>query len=311
MPMFSVIIPCWNAGRTLRDTLASVEAQTFTDFEVVLVDDGSTDNTVEIAEAVAARDCRFRLVRQANGGPSRARNMAVFGNAHGTYLAFLDADDLWVPSKLARCAEELRRPEAPEVLYGRIGFFRQTPADVETFSRVLPHPLTALDLIGENAVCTMSNVVVSRARFILSGGFDPEVVHGEDVEWLIRLTVGGARIEALDEVLVFYRASDAGLSADLSSMRAGWQVAVEAARRAGLAPEPHQLAAAEATHLRYLARRALRVPSRRGTALKLALEAIRRSPSGYFSDARRAVLILACATCEAVLPAALMRTHRR
>ncbi len=312
MPTFSVIIPCWNAARTLGATLASVQAQTFGDFEVIIVDDGSQDDTVEIARPIVESDARFRLVRQANGGPSRARNAAAFEHATGTYIAFLDADDLWVPYKLARCAQVLTQPgDRRDVLYGRIGFFRETPDDVETFSRVVPDVLTALDLIGENAVCTMSNVVVSRECFLRSGGFDPAVVHGEDVEWLIRLAIHGARIEAIDELLVFYRASDAGLSADFPAMRQGWQVALDAARRAGLEPNPTEVAAAEAIHLRYLARRALRVASRRGTALKLAVEAIGRSPSGYFSDTRRGLLILAGAVCDAVLPAALFPTRRR
>lgn len=105
MPLVSIITPVYNASRWLPETLASVRAQTFSDWEQILVDDGSTDNSREIAEEAARTDARFRLLRTPhNGGPSAARNYGLDA-ARGRFIAFLDADDLWLPEKLARCIE--------------------------------------------------------------------------------------------------------------------------------------------------------------------------------------------------------------
>ena len=102
MPQVSIITPVYNAARWLPETLASVRAQTFTDWEQILVDDGSTDDSVRFIEAAACEDARFRLLRTAqNQGPCVARSLAI-ATARGRFIAFLDADDLWLPEKLSR-----------------------------------------------------------------------------------------------------------------------------------------------------------------------------------------------------------------
>jgi glycosyltransferase involved in cell wall biosynthesis len=102
MPLVSIVTPVYNAARWLPETLASVRAQTLTDWEQILVDDGSKDGSVAMIEAAARQDTRLRLLRTAqNEGPSAARNLAIHA-AHGRFIAFLDADDLWLPEKLAR-----------------------------------------------------------------------------------------------------------------------------------------------------------------------------------------------------------------
>ena len=97
MPRVSVVIPAYNAERYLRETLESVLAQTYRDFEVVVVDDGSKDSTAAIAEGVGGP---VRVIRQANAGPSAARNHGI-REARGDLIAFVDSDDLWLPEKLA------------------------------------------------------------------------------------------------------------------------------------------------------------------------------------------------------------------
>jgi len=105
MPLVSIITPVYNAARWLPETIATVRAQTLTDWEQILVDDGSTDDSRNLVEAAAAKDPRFRLLRMLrNTGPSAARNQGL-GVARGRFIAFLDADDLWHPEKLARSVE--------------------------------------------------------------------------------------------------------------------------------------------------------------------------------------------------------------
>ncbi len=98
MPRVSVIIPAYNAAATLAGTIDSVLAQTLKDFEIICVDDGSTDATLAIIKEYG--DC-VRLIEQANSGPAAARNNGA-RNSSGEYLAFLDADDIWKPQFLER-----------------------------------------------------------------------------------------------------------------------------------------------------------------------------------------------------------------
>ena len=108
MPIVSIVTPVYNAARWLPQMVASVRAQTWTDWEHLLVDDGSTDESPAILEAAAAADERVRLLRtRRNEGPSSARNLALDA-ARGRFIAFLDADDLWLPEKLARSLEWMK-----------------------------------------------------------------------------------------------------------------------------------------------------------------------------------------------------------
>lgn len=103
----SIVTPVYNAAPWLQETLATVRAQTFTDWEQILVDDGSSDDSRAIVEAATREDARFRLLLMpSHGGPAAARNLALKA-ARGRFIAFLDADDLWLPEKLARSVEWL------------------------------------------------------------------------------------------------------------------------------------------------------------------------------------------------------------
>ncbi len=100
-PLVSVIIPAFNAGRTLRETLESAARQSWQHLEIIIVDDGSTDQTAAIAADFCAADARAKLISQPNGGEFAARNRAI-DEARGEWIAPLDADDLWYPEKLER-----------------------------------------------------------------------------------------------------------------------------------------------------------------------------------------------------------------
>jgi teichuronic acid biosynthesis glycosyltransferase TuaG len=102
MALVSIITPSWNVATLIGETIASVQAQTMTDWELLIADDCSTDQTAAIVEGHAAQDPRVKLIRQArNGGPALARQAAI-EQAQGRFIAFLDSDDLWLPAKLER-----------------------------------------------------------------------------------------------------------------------------------------------------------------------------------------------------------------
>lgn len=307
MPHFSVIIPAHNAARTLGEALSSVRRQTFTDWEVVIVDDGSTDDTLAVAAAYVGIDDRFRVVRVANGGPARARNIAALTEATGTFLAFLDADDIWAEDKLETSAAALVMRPTLDGVFGQVSFFQVSPADARTVSRVRIGVLKVADLLGENPVCTLSNLVIRRSCFQAVGGFNESLRHAEDLECLIRLAAAGGRIAAIQRVLVHYRTSPAGLSSDLEAMHAGWRKVAEAAQAAGIGIDEADQRSAEAVHLRYLARRALRLQRPGWSSLGFALRGIRLSPAAFFVPLRRGVSTLLAALAAPLLPPAVYR----
>ncbi|ETX11204.1 hypothetical protein OCH239_20205 [Roseivivax halodurans JCM 10272] len=294
VPRFSIVIPAFNAEMTLTETLQSLLAQTWNDWEALIVDDGSTDGTRAIAELYAANDYRFRVVTNTGRGPSAARNLAL-GETRGSLIAFLDADDTWASCKLADMARVMQDPSI-DAAFARIAFFDD--AGSRTISKVGHADLTVPDLLGENPVCTMSNIVVRRSAFRATRGFDTRLVHNEDLEWLIRLVATSHRVIPVDKVLVHYRTTPSGLSSNLDAMRRGRQAALETALSHGYKSS----SADEAIHLRYLARRALRTDAPPREALRLAFAGARMSPAGFFSDLRRGLMTFAGALVAPILP---------
>ena len=111
MPQVSIITPCYNASRFVSQTIDSVLTQTFTDWEMIIVDDGSKDDSSEIVEKYVKKDSRIRLIQQPNGGSANARNHGI-REATGRYIALLDADDLWLPQFLEKQIEFMKGKNA-------------------------------------------------------------------------------------------------------------------------------------------------------------------------------------------------------
>ena len=297
MPRYSIVIPCFNAAKTIGETLDSLRAQTFQDFEIICVDDGSTDATRALVMAAQGKDPRISLARNTGKGPSDARNLGALTLAQGDIIAFCDADDLWAPSKLAYLEAAFQYTVA-DAAYSRIAFFRHHPDDATTTSQVPREALTIRHLLGENPVCTMSNIAVRRDAFVATGGFDPSIVHNEDLDWLIRLVGQGVRVVSIHETLTYYRRSPGGLSNDLPAMLRGRDTALQSAARFGCHPDKRD----EAVFLRYLARRALRLGQSRVEAARFALRGVCNSPAGFFSAPKRGALTLGGSLAALILP---------
>jgi glycosyltransferase involved in cell wall biosynthesis len=202
MPRVSVIIPVYNGAATVARAIDSVLAQTFTDREIVCVDDGSRDASLEV---LAGCEPRVRVLHQSNRGPSAARNLGV-RNSSGGLIGFLDADDLWHPEFLERTVAVLDREPACAMVYTDLAIADSTGRDLHA------------RLIGERAVPTVedmltslwpilpSSVLIRRAAFERAGGF-PEALHAfEDVYfWLLVREIGEFRY--LSEPLATWRFS--------------------------------------------------------------------------------------------------------
>lgn len=306
MAQISVVIPAYNAMAHLPATLAGLQSQSFEDWEAVVVDDGSSDGTADWLASEAKADSRIHPVVSQNSGPSVARNKGV-AYSDAPLIAFLDADDVWPEHRLERLVEIFEAREEAGVLYSRVAFFHETPRHISATSTILPRPARVIDVLRANPTCTMSNVAVRRELFLNSGGFDPMIVHGEDREWLVRVAAAGGRIEGLNEVLAYYRVVDGGLSTDLEAMRKGWRASVATAKRLGAAPPRAKLREAEADHLRYLARRALRLQAPPARAAGYALQSLGQSPLSIFSQFSRAAPVLIAALTAPLMPKKVRR----
>lgn len=215
-PAVSVVIPAYKIAPYVAETLDSVFAQTFKDFEVILVNDGSPD-TEEFERAIAPYLARLNYVRQENLGAGAARNRGV-REARGRFVAFLDGDDLWLPRYLEEQLEFLREG-GYDLAYTDALIFGGSPLAGTTYMETAPSrgPVTFLRLIrGECNVITSG--VVARKRAVLDAGlFDETLRNSQDFELWARLARRGARIGYQRKALVRYRCHEGSLSGDAAN----------------------------------------------------------------------------------------------
>ncbi len=212
-PLVSIVTPAYNSSAFIGETIAAALAQTCTDFELIVVDDGSTDNTIDVVHAAAKGDPRVIVMRSPHGGQAVARN-AAFDEARGRFFALLDSDDVWMPKYLEEQLALLERfPERAIVTANAIN--RGGPLDSRPLwpSTSGWRELSVRDLIQEeDAVCIMA--VFRRAVVDRVGGFDPNFTGNEDYEFWIRCANAGFGILQNRRPLGFYRRRDGSVSAD-------------------------------------------------------------------------------------------------
>jgi glycosyltransferase involved in cell wall biosynthesis len=212
-PRFSILVAAHNASGTLSATLESVSAQTFDDWEVCVVDDGSTDSTFDVAATHAAGDDRFKVVAQANRGTAAARNAAA-RIAKGELFAILDADDLYLPDYLASMDRFIGEHPGYDI-YSCSGYYlypsglRLPVPRSGRFRHVTSYSLE--DMLDRTHLFVIA--VVTRAAFESVGGFR-EGVYAEDYDLWLRLLASGATHIQDPEKLAVYRVKADSKSSD-------------------------------------------------------------------------------------------------
>ena len=227
-PAFSVVIPTYNRAQVVQRAIRSVLAQDFHDFEVIVVDDASSDDTAAVVTGMG--DPRIRLLRQAtNGGVSRARNDGVAA-ARGEFVAFLDSDDAWLPQMLGKL-DRASRPKSGspvDLIYtyyykyhvrsGTVGVpLHLAPIEGDIFN----------DLLSGYWLLT-STMLVRRSAFLELGGFDPSINHLEDYDFSLRLASTSRRVAVVPEPLtVQWDHDDDRLTLEGAKMLRGFRVVEE------------------------------------------------------------------------------------
>ncbi len=183
MPRVSVIIPVFNAARTIEQAIDSVRAQTFTDFEIIVVDDGSTDGSMEIIRRYGGA---VKLLQQQNRGPSAARNLAI-SNSSGESLGFLDGDDWWKPEFLATMLAALERDPQAVMAYCDLQLVDSLGRPFPTALRLSDgHAPTVQEMLDRLWPIVPSGVVIRRAALDAVGGYPEPLRAFEDVYlWLL------------------------------------------------------------------------------------------------------------------------------
>jgi glycosyltransferase involved in cell wall biosynthesis len=192
MTLVSVVVPVFNTERFVRDAIQSALGQEHATVEIIAVDDGSTDASRDI---VASFGDHVLALAQAHAGIGAARNAGV-ARATGEFLAFLDADDLWTPARLARALDPFSAPDPPDIVFGMVEQFRDTPG-----GRLRVGELAKGYLAGA--------MLVRRATFERVGPFATDIRAGEFIDWYARASELGLRTRLLDDVFLLRRLHDA------------------------------------------------------------------------------------------------------
>jgi len=211
MPLISVIIPAYNSEKTIEQTIESVLRQTFSDFELIVVNDGSTDTTLEIANRI--KDPRIKVFSYSNAGGAVSRNRG-FSHSSGEFIAFLDADDLWTPDKLEAQLKALQENPKAVIAYSWLdsidehnNFLREGNHRTEN-----GNIFTKLFLIP--FIESGSNPLIRRQAFIDIGGFDESLIASQDYDLYLRLA---SRYEfiGVPSPQILYRISSNSMSANV------------------------------------------------------------------------------------------------
>lgn len=314
MPKASIIVPAYNAAQTLAETLASISAQSFADFEIIVVDDGSTDNTVRIARDHG--DQRLRVVRQINRGLAGARNTGI-AHARGEYIGFCDADDLWMPNKLAAHVAHLDANPLVGLSYAGSALIDAQSRPMGVYQRPRLQDVSPQHVFKRNPVGNGSAAVMRRAALdsiawrpaheqMRDWWFDETFRQSEDIECWLRLVLSTDwMIEGVAGELTLYRVNDAGLSANTDAQFASWERMVAKLSPLNPAFFAAQAPIARAYQLRYLSRRAVSARDGR-SAWRLVCQSLRSSLRPVAEEPVKSTVTLAAAAVLAALGPALV-----
>jgi glycosyltransferase involved in cell wall biosynthesis len=257
-PKVSVIVPAYNVRDYIEEALISLKQQSFKAFEVLVVDDGSTDGTAEIVRRFCDRDSRFKLLQKPNGGLSSARNHGMC-HAIADYIALLDADDRYEPEKLAAHIEILEQHDNVGVVYSASKAIRDDGDS--TFMQISGKPIYAdplKALLCKNFIGHGSNAVFRRCIAEKVGFFDETLKSSEDMDYWIRIaTLGSWSFYRDPRPLACYRVRPSGLSFNVSQMQHCTEQVLQSAYQRSPQKVGPILPTAYAYLYRYLARVAL------------------------------------------------------
>jgi glycosyltransferase involved in cell wall biosynthesis len=223
-PKVSVIVPAYNAMKYLPETLDSILKQTFTNFEVLIINDGSSDNIIEWCTQIT--DPRVKLISQQNMGLSSARNTGI-KYSQGEYIALLDSDDTWVKTKLAKQVEFFKNHPSVDLVHTWIELMNEQSISTGRILKSSAEGNVWQQLLQQNAIACLS-VMVRRHCFETVGGFDEKLRSLEDWDMWIRIAIN-YKFGVIKEPLAFYRQIPTSMSKNYQVMAESFDLVIEKA----------------------------------------------------------------------------------
>ena len=225
MPKISVVIPAYNAEHTIKETIESVLQQTFSDFELIVINDGSTDRTLEVVQSIT--DSRLNVLSYENGGLSVARNRGIY-QATGEFIAFLDADDLWTSDKLELQLAALQEHPDAGVAYSWTYYIDEQGQPLFAGIRIFYQGNVHADLLIKNFILNGSNPLIRRQAIESIGEFDPAFPHFADWDYWLRLA-SNWHFAVVSKYQVFYRQSSRSMSSKVEGIKEAGLLMIEKA----------------------------------------------------------------------------------
>ena len=301
-PAVSILMTVHNGGDLLKISVESALAQTFGSFELILVDDGSTDGSIE---TVRHLDPRIVCARQSNQGAAAATHAGLL-LARTPLVAFLDQDDLWSPGKLGAQVEILTRNPAIVLTFSATSYIGASGEDLPLPHRVWDGPVDFETLMRDFVIGNTSSVAVRREAALAAGGCDVGFQFMYDLDLFLRMSLAHkAGIVGDSRHWTYYRRHDGQMSGKWHEMSSEWERLL--AKMAALSPARFAEceASARLNMTRYFAYLAYEtgVPVR---GLRMLASALHRSPAGWIRD-RRNWLVAAACLAKAILPEHIVR----
>ena len=225
MPTISVIVPAYNSATTIVETISSVLQQTFPDFELIVINDGSTDQTLELLSTV--KDPRLKIFSYSNGGMSTALNRGIT-HAEGEFIAFLDHDDLWTADKLELQLAALQEHPEAGVAYSWNYFMDEKGESFYAITPIFFEGNVYAQLLVHNFIINGSNCIVRKQVVESVGEFDPAVGGSADWDYWLRLAAHSSFV-VVRQYQVFYRVSSGSMSANIEHMEQSTLAVIEKA----------------------------------------------------------------------------------
>lgn len=212
-PLVSVIIPAYNCEQTIQATLESVRKQSYSNLEVIVIDDGSRDSTVRSVASIAEQDTRINVFSYSNAGPAVARNRGI-EKSEGDFIAFLDADDLWSPEKISDQVTALQKHPQAGLAYSWIDWIDEADQFLRHGSHIDAKGGVLSKLLLRNFIDNGSNALVRRDVLDKIGQFDSTLPPSEDWDMWLRIAAEYEFV-CIPKVQVFYRILKTSLSTNI------------------------------------------------------------------------------------------------
>jgi glycosyltransferase involved in cell wall biosynthesis len=235
VPTISIVIPAYNAEHTLLETIQSVQQQTFPNFEIIVINDGSTDRTLEILNTIA--DSRLKIFSYENGGLPVARNRGI-AHATGEFIAFLDADDLWSPDKLELQLAALQQHPEAGVAYSWTLFMDEQGKSLHADKPIFFEGNVYDKLLLKNFLASGSNPLIRKQAIESVGEFYPPAGGSADWDYWLRLAARWDFV-VVPKPQIFYRQSSGSMSSKIEFMEKCKLIVLERAFQA--APSQFQI----------------------------------------------------------------------